>query len=59
MNEVKGDAAKIKNITINIAKFFDKVENHFESGNQFDARRIKDAVRDTLLSVTNDFNYQE
>jgi hypothetical protein len=58
MNEVKGSDRKINNINITINKLVEKIENRFESGNQFDARKIQEAVSAALLSAMNDFNYQ-
>jgi hypothetical protein len=56
--DVKGGGGQIKNINIRIDKLVDKIENHFSSGNQFDERKIREAVKNALIAGVNDFNYQ-
>jgi hypothetical protein len=48
----------IKNINIRIDKLVEKIENNFGSGNDMDARKIKEIVTLALIDATNDFNRQ-
>jgi hypothetical protein len=48
----------IKTINIRIDKLVEKIENNFGSGNDMDARKIKEIVTLALIDATNDFNRQ-
>ena len=53
---ITGSGAQVKNITINIQKLVEKIENRFESTSKYDDAKMKEAITQSLISAVNDFN---